>query len=459
LDNLDAPHLIVSTCFGISPSMEGAGLALASISPGRRSFVSTVGVKRDHPAELPFYRALLMAGFSLGESVAYLNAFSERTGVGGASYRLLGDPEERLPGTGAPVPAELLLAPAGPRKWWGQVSVRPDMATVYAIREPAVVDAVIAGRDVAATLQFVGKQAQPFYHFGRNPDGPGALFFVFGPCEVPCADATVEIRLEPVVTEEDLACLQRFPEAVRELSLYKCVSPSLKGLVDHVHAQTTRLAAMLPQSTYDCAAVVEIESLTAIIRHEIHRCDMLTAQFIKEQIIRGTFNLTERYWHQFRWTGQQEAGSCPYCGAGVVAKRHHHVLQANFRRESVHCPACGVIGDGPFGAPLLRILGPERMARGETAEYRVAVDLWDAALAMAGVTMALENAKFPRQPWAPSVVATPVLDVVLERGRTAEVSFAVAAAAGAIPHRYFLKAVCVVNQELLYGARPIRIIP
>ena len=189
--------------------------------------------------------------------------------------------------------------------------------------------------------------------------------------------------------------------------------------------------------------VVQAEALVETVAGQT--LDLLSPQ------LSTSFWLSNALAARYRFQGSRPA-PCPSCAAPSRARILRHGAR-NDVREVLVCNRCGIGLDRDVGGAIAGIsIAPVGVARpGEELVVRLAVDAERAVRARIAVRLTMPGQESPE-----SVEALPPL--LLDPGRNeAEVRFRLPAATA--PHRYYIKVLAAVADDLVFACRPFFVLP
>jgi hypothetical protein len=446
-DEIPAEHVFLNSCGSMRFAEADFGprfnVWYTALEGSARSLVGTTRMKDGHGLEGLLYRQLVAAGFSLGRAVSLLNRAiaSNQLEATGDVYLLVGDPEDRLPGT-AP-PAE------GARLGGGAMAVRPDW-TLLTVDAPHLVRALREGH----LLVTAGARTPVFSSAVPTRDGAAFHLFLYGYATAP-QPVPVDVRS----FERERERLREAQRAVEEnlgpaLGLHRLYPDTVRqGGRRNLENRLMNVGRLLRGRFTDPDAARRLRAACGALREDLDRADADVATALERTMRRGRYRLAEAYQDTFLLCDDRVGSRCHICGDAVVHRTFEHVLRSTVRRVERVCRTCGSIEDGPDEPLALRVLMDRAQARGRAATAVLRLEN-GADRDLTGHCLAAVRRGLP----LPVEIVEPVRRVAVAPCSTVDVAFEVRLGERLPTHLYDLQVGFVSATRIFVAKRPFWVV-
>jgi hypothetical protein len=447
-DEIPAEHLFANSC-GSLRFREGDfgtqfNIWYAALEGRARSFVGSMRLKDGHGLEGLLYRRLLASGFTLGQAVSLLNRAiaSNHIEASGDVYFLLGDPEERLPGTTAPGGGvELRGGHAGVEGGWALLTVR----------SPELVRALREGQLLVTT-----RERTPLFN-SAVPVRDGSAFHLF---LFSYSDAGQEATVDARSFERDCERIRDAHLAIDEnlspaLGLHRLYPDRVRqGGRRNLENRLLNVTRLFRDRFTDPGAASRLQAAHLRLLEDLDRTDADIAAWLEQAMRRTRYRLAEHYQDTFMLRNDPVGSRCHICGSDVTHRTMEHVLRPTLRRVERVCRTCGSIEDTPDPSLALSIVMDDLQSRGRRAN--VALRLANGAdREWTGHCAVAVRRSLP----LPIEVTEPVRRIVVTPRSTIDVEFDLRFGDAVPIHQYDVQAAFVSATRIFVAKRPFWIVP
>ena len=441
-DEIPAEHVFSNSCGSMRFHAADFGTRFniwyTALEGPARSLAGTIRMKDGHGLEGLLYRQLLTSGFSLGQAVSLLNRAmaSNQLEATGDVYLLVGDPEERLPGT---------RRPSGGVPFGGGVTaVRPDWA-LLAVDAPELVRALHDGQ-----LLVTAGGASIFSSAVPTRQGSAFYLFLFGYSAAP---ERVEVDVHSF--ERERAQVRDAQQAVDEnlspaLGLHRLYPDKVRqGGRKNLENRLLNVARLLRGRFTDPEAARRLHTAYRGLVEDLDRTDAEIAAALEQTMRRGRYRLAEAYQDTFLLRNHEVGSRCHICGDDVTHRSFEHVLRPTVRRVERVCHTCGSIEDSPDPSLALRVLMDRVQPRGRRTNAVLRLEN-GADRELAGHCLAAVRRGLP----LPVEIVEPLRRVVVGPRASVEVTFEVRFGEALPIHLYDLQVAFISATRMFVAKRP-----
>ncbi len=447
-----ADVLMMAVCGGLrlgdNINHDAFSFALNFVDGQGRAFISSISTNSGAPLAAVAFLATLADGGSLGAATLMANAVPTMAGIDDPTYLLIGDPEHR------PVQLGEILEPLCVEALPVQINAVGKHHQVIVLRQTDHADLLSVD---SLTVTAASASAPEIIGFTRRVAMPGAansvvevhLFSFPEPLGVLTLGAFWRGQIERRL-RASLAFLDAWLERWRMLGLDRDAPDEFSALADTCVEVRTGVAKTVPLLGVSGTLAGEVEARAEYIEVLAAAAGFEAVNLLSPRL--GTsFWLSNALAAQYSFIDSQIA-SCPSCGRQARARVLRHGA-CDSTRVVLVCNRCGISQDSESLSTIGRVsIEPETIARpGEVFALRLRIDTSRAAAAQIAVRLTMPGQESPEP-------IDPVGKINLDHGRT-DVTVRFALPDTTAPHRYYIKVLIAVRDDLVFACRPFFVLP